>query len=313
MNTENNEKQVLISFVIPAYNEEDSIGKTLISIREFTPDQINYEVIVVDNGSIDNTAQIACSLGAKVKCIPLVTIASARNFGARDAKGDVLIFVDSDILLTKDWSRNILKVITSLLRDKLLVTGSRVLPVDNISFLNKYWFYRMTTYDAPYINSAHLITSKDLFHLIGGFSADLKTAEDYDFCMKAKKVGSKIVNDSSLPVIHLGYPKTISAFMKRERWHGRQDFNSISSFIESKIAWLATFNILSFILFILLSVWLGSYSVLLLYPLIMWGFSALLTMYKFGLTPLSLLMGTSLLFYFYLCGRSMALIDRFLK
>ena len=183
---DNDEPTPELSIVIPALNEENCIRKTLFSINEFTPDNVYYQVILVDNGSTDNTINIAKKSGAKVKSCPQKTIAYARNFGAKDATGDIFVFLDADILLTEEWASEINNTLACLSEQRLMVTGSRVLPVDNITLLNKYWFYRMLSYEAPYINSAHLITTKELFVKIEGFTAELKTAEDYDFCMKAK-------------------------------------------------------------------------------------------------------------------------------
>ena len=92
----------MISFVIPAYNEEALIGRTLQSIHCAAQnlDQ-NYEIVVTDDASTDQTAAIAEAHGARVISVNVRQIAAARNAGAREARGDCLIFVDADTVVNE--------------------------------------------------------------------------------------------------------------------------------------------------------------------------------------------------------------------
>jgi glycosyltransferase involved in cell wall biosynthesis len=87
----------MISFVIPAYNEEALLAGTLDAVRgAANAAAAMFEVIVVDDGSTDRTAEIARERGAAVVSVAVRQIAAARNAGARVARGDLLIFVDAD-------------------------------------------------------------------------------------------------------------------------------------------------------------------------------------------------------------------------
>jgi glycosyltransferase involved in cell wall biosynthesis len=91
----------MISIVIPAYNEEALLDGTLAAARAAAEAIASpYEIIVVDDGSTDGTAGIARSHGARVVGVKLRHIAAARNAGAREAAGDVLVFVDADTWIT---------------------------------------------------------------------------------------------------------------------------------------------------------------------------------------------------------------------
>jgi glycosyltransferase involved in cell wall biosynthesis len=91
----------MISFVIPAYNEELLLGRTLRALNDAAgPSGEQFEVVVVDDASTDCTAAVAREHGARVVPVNHRQIAAARNAGAREAHGEVLIFVDADTVVT---------------------------------------------------------------------------------------------------------------------------------------------------------------------------------------------------------------------
>jgi glycosyltransferase involved in cell wall biosynthesis len=91
----------LISFVIPAYNEERLIGATLDTIHAAARDVGQpYEIVVANDASTDNTAEIARAHGACVVDCHHRQISRVRNTGARASTGEILIFVDADTLIS---------------------------------------------------------------------------------------------------------------------------------------------------------------------------------------------------------------------
>ena len=101
------------SIIVPAFNEEDYLGTTLHAVQAASmelsahSEDVDVELIVVDNNRGDATAAIARDKGAQVVHEPVQGIARARNTGARHAGGDVLIFVDADVLMTPELLRGI--------------------------------------------------------------------------------------------------------------------------------------------------------------------------------------------------------------
>jgi len=90
----------MISFIVPAYNEERLLGHTLASIHAAAHVLSRpYEIVVVDDASTDSTVAIARQGGARVVSVRLRQIAGTRNAGARAARGSILIFVDADTLV----------------------------------------------------------------------------------------------------------------------------------------------------------------------------------------------------------------------
>jgi glycosyltransferase involved in cell wall biosynthesis len=87
----------MISFVVPAYNEEKYLGETLARIHAVARELgLAYEIVVADDASTDSTARIAQEGGARVVSVSNRQISKTRNDGARAALGDRLVFVDGD-------------------------------------------------------------------------------------------------------------------------------------------------------------------------------------------------------------------------
>ena len=298
-------KNTIASVIIPAFNEEKHILNTLKALK--TND--NLEIIVVDNGSSDKTAEIAKLMDVRVIDFPVGTIAAVRNRGVKEAKNEILIFIDADVRVSVSWHEKLKTVIKKLQDSFMTVTGSRVQSSEKSNWLHKYWFSELTSYEAPYINSGHLITTRKLFEKIHGFSENLETAEDYDFCQKALRIGANIENNPELVVMHDGYPETIIGFIQRERWHGRQDVENWDLFKDSKIAWIASINMALFLAALVFTA-AGNILALIVYFLSMYVMAFLLTVYKFGVKKLKYMMVMPVVFYLYLCGRSLAIADK---
>tara|TARA_R110001583_G_scaffold1542_10_gene11994 strand:+ start:6300 stop:7247 length:948 start_codon:yes stop_codon:yes gene_type:complete len=303
-------KKPTISFIIPAYNEENYLHDTLSKLHQFAPN-CPYEVIIVDNGSTDKTRNIALSLSDKVLDFPDGHISAVRNHGVKHSAGEILVFLDADVKLTKAWQEHIIQTVNNLKESPLLITGSRCLPPQNSNSLNLHWFNLLVDNNSTtYINSGHLITSRLLFDKINGFNEGLRTAEDHDFCVRASKNAATIKPVPALEVIHEGYPTTYRQFIKRERWQGREDFKTLNSLLKSKIGLIACLHLLITLFTVSFLVQgdiiNGVTSYLVTMSILMFA----LTCYKFQKTQTKSLVFSSFIHYLYIIGRTMALIDR---
>ena len=91
----------MISFIIPAYNEEQLLGRTLAALTEAARALGRpFEVVVVDDASTDRTAAVAREHGARVVPVAHRQIAATRNAGARAAAGEMFVFIDADTVVT---------------------------------------------------------------------------------------------------------------------------------------------------------------------------------------------------------------------
>lgn len=104
----------LISIIIPAYNEEENILKTLYSISE-TLTRHTLEVIVVNNNSIDETEKLAFECGVTCITEKKQGITNARNGGLAIAKGEIVINADADTIYPPSWIDD---MVTPLIEDK---------------------------------------------------------------------------------------------------------------------------------------------------------------------------------------------------
>jgi len=93
----------LVSFVIPVRNDAAQLARCLTSIANVRYPLSRVEVIVVDNGSTDRTPDVARTLGARVLSLPGLAVAALRNCGAREARGEIIAFVDADHEIGEAW------------------------------------------------------------------------------------------------------------------------------------------------------------------------------------------------------------------
>src|SRR5262245_45216187 len=92
----------MISFIVPAHNEEALLGRTLSTLHNSVRALGEpYEIVVVDDASTDRTGEIAAEHDVRTISVSHRQIAATRNAGAAVATGDTLIFVDADTMITE--------------------------------------------------------------------------------------------------------------------------------------------------------------------------------------------------------------------
>ena len=221
-----------ISFVIPAFNEEKFLPRTIQSIQNHVGDRYSYEIIIVDHGSTDSTVEAARALGAIVyERTEAKTISDLRNFGVSRAQGPMLVFLDADTSLTADWIRHFPDTYSEIRQVPFMITGSKREIPASASWISRFWFKTDKTNLRPtHLGGGHIITTKLLFDKIGGFSPSMETGEDYEFCIRARKNGAVLTARPDLRALHYGVPGSLRQFFMREIWHGRGDWRPKISF-----------------------------------------------------------------------------------
>jgi glycosyltransferase involved in cell wall biosynthesis len=302
-----------VSFILPSLNEAVHIKGVINSIREHASCLHEYEIIVVDNGSTDGTIQIAYKCGVRVYSKPGLSVGAIRNFGASIAKHDYIVFLDADVFLSSMWAMNILKVLDYLQNNGNIIAGSTCGISDNPSLIETCWWgHAKAKKNLNYINSGHMIVSRMVFQKLGGFDERLKTGEDAEFCQRKREVKVEIYHDPTLRVIHKRYPKTWYQFFMRERWHGLGDFSSISLFIRSKPAVIATTQATLMAVASYFALTSSNFYWLMLYPLYIIPIS-FLAAYKRTFTVSCCLVVNTALYILYFWARFFSLFDSLLK
>jgi len=178
----------MLSFIIPAYNEEFELKRSISAVRDAANSSGHqYEIIVVDDGSTDATPQIAESEGAALVSIHRRQIAAARNAGARAAHGDVLFFVDADTRILPVHVTDALAALTAGCSGG----SARVAVEDRIPRWARIF---LALFSAIYFGSnlgagAFLFTTRENFDRVGGFDEQLFIGEEVFLSIALKKIG----------------------------------------------------------------------------------------------------------------------------
>jgi glycosyltransferase involved in cell wall biosynthesis len=176
----------VISFIVPAYNEELELPGVLAAIRASCGAQ-PYEIIVVDDASTDATREIAARAGAKVVSINRRQIAAARNAGARCAQGEYLFFVDADTRINRT---HITEAIAAL--EGGYAGGSARVVIDGIIPLWSYILLQvfcMVYFGLNLGAGAFLFASRRNFDTISGFDERYFVGEEVYFSLALRKLG----------------------------------------------------------------------------------------------------------------------------
>lgn len=198
----NKNSKIQISIIIAAYNEEKYLPHCLESIKKQNFMGIT-EVIVVDNNSTDKTAQIAQKWGAKVVPEKTQGIAPAKARGAKEAKGEIIAFIDADITCRPDWLSQIWKNFEK--NPKLVALGGPYIlenlspwkqKISKIIHLSLLKILKM-------VPGGCMAFKKTAFEKVGGFSHEISFGEDIDISLKIVNAG-KVSAKEKLAVFESG-------------------------------------------------------------------------------------------------------------
>jgi len=182
----------MISFIVPAYNEERLLGATLDALHAAgRAAGESYELIVVDDASTDRTAVIAQRHGAILVSVAHRQIAATRNSGARKANGELFIFVDADTIVSEAVVRSAVEA----LRGGVVGGGAAVEFDGTVPLYARLlmpvlvWLFRAARVAA----GCFLFCTRSAFAAVGGFDESFYVAEELVMSRALKRHGNFVV------------------------------------------------------------------------------------------------------------------------
>jgi len=181
---------VKFSVVVPTYNEEKYIYRTLRALKNQT--FTDFELIVKDGRSRDRTLKIARKLANKVVSAPDSSAADARNQGARYAEGEILVFMDADTFLPPRALERFNKLMSQ--EDVVGVSCRKVPQSRNLLDRLLYEFVNLSTFVSCKVGlgGAHgncMLVRRHVFERVGGFNPNIIVAEEQDLVRRASNFG----------------------------------------------------------------------------------------------------------------------------
>lgn len=212
-----------ISVIIPVYNEELAISKCLNSLKQQS--YKNFEIIVVDDGSTDSTKSVIKPFGVILLEQQHKGPGTARNLGAKHAKGDILVFVDADMTFDPDF---ISDLILPIQEKKAIGTFSKNEMVsDSDSKWSICWNInrnvprdRMIAKNYPDEAPVFRAILKSEFEKVNGFETSGDYADDWSL---SEKLGHKSKLAQGAVYYHIN-PQNLSEVWQQARWIGRNRF-----------------------------------------------------------------------------------------
>lgn len=209
-------KAGLVSVIIPTYNEAGVIKTLLLSLSKQSYKRI--ETIVLDDGSTDDTVEIAKTHTSRVYSREHAERSIQRNFGARQAKGEFLLFLDADMELTINVISDCVQTI-----EKNKKMGGIVIPEQSVT---KTFWEKVKAYERSFYNETGDETTdaarffiRQAFKKVGGYDESITGPEDWDLPESIKNKGYSIGRIKSR-ILH--HEKVLNPFtlMKKKYYYG---------------------------------------------------------------------------------------------
>jgi glycosyltransferase involved in cell wall biosynthesis len=179
---------VRVSVVVPTFQEGRYIGGLLSKLSAASP---GLEAIVVDGGSTDGTVEVAKRFTDKVFVVNKRGIAVAKNFGGRVARGEVIVYMDTDVSPPADFAAKTLRAFED---GRVVGATCNIMPLNpRVSEFAFFVFYnkllQFMSKIMPHARGEFLAVRRSAFIKVGGYDESLPCIEDHDFALRVSRLG----------------------------------------------------------------------------------------------------------------------------
>lgn len=183
---------ILISVIVPVYNEEKLISACISSLEKQDFNKKNYEVIVVDNGSTDDTLQKVKKFNVKLFYEPKKGISYALNKGILEARGKIIAVTNADTVVFPDWISNIYNAFKN--NPKAVIISGRLIfvPRGFFMYLCELFFNYVAGIILKNIIGPNFAIRRDIYYMVGGLKENINFNCETELFLRAKKEGKTI-------------------------------------------------------------------------------------------------------------------------
>jgi cellulose synthase/poly-beta-1,6-N-acetylglucosamine synthase-like glycosyltransferase len=212
----------MVSVIVPAYNAAAWLPRTLASLAAQEYPTSRYEVILVDDGSLDATSEVARRFAASWPGTMRVLKkanggpGSARNWGVADSHSEMVAFLDADCAATPDWLRSL---VTPLAESDAAGIGGPIIGASPMGWVATYLdatgFYRQRVRhgQVDYLLTGNAAFRRAALQAVGGFK-EHAWAEDADLSFRLRAAGYSLLVTEHGRVVHYGAPSTVRALAR---------------------------------------------------------------------------------------------------